>query len=930
LADAPAVGLLVAASVYVVLAIAICIPPIAPWVTQQVTPHLKEVLLEPNLEFNIGALAAGVTMLAFIFPLTVSVISAALGDRSSSRVLLASFLETSHGDVLVRSTIGLCVIETVTLLAVTVAPERVRFLITVLNAAWLCGNLVLSGYFLAEARRFLTTDGRERAQRRFIVNRIVSPEMMSLLMRNVPFAPNAKRFRLVRAPSANSTGASVTFGRGMPDSSEQILMTSVEGLAVTDVRLGLLAVLFDRWVRASAGQPLEGGALVDGLLWECAALPGDKLRKPHIVAHQRYGGLPIQAWERPWIARVTIGAPRSKRKAAAPPSKDVIAELVGELAALVRTEDIILFEKQLLALVRMHKFLLTCFSNSLAGPDDLTSFGLLSESSWPGNSVVERLAEGYSLLFTAVCNNMERRSDYFRVCCSLAARLWRSARKTLSIDGCIPVLALQGRLLYILLGTPSRASLAIPPGILKRALIDFISGWDSAYREIVYELKDKSNWRRFGGVWPAVSRHLRDEALFVAYAASRNNGIALKWLVSASFWYWGDLDQHHEADFYWPEQLRVSTTPEIFTKDWQQVQQHFVLPNVEVDVTPATAASLARANAWCDEGTALATWIVQGLWVRTLSDTLLTHVSAREVLGFDVDGDRARQQETPFSSVRALFGSLFRIVSSGPKWFGSYRKEIGGLLGQFDQFGDPERISMRAYMSSGASDIDDMRRGIVLVLARMVRGPQALAFLPELVGLAARGRDDVERSLNQFLERLRADCDLGELPQHELDLWAWIRDEGDYRTLADAVAMVAAQLDAVRTANEADRQRRIREAPIDPERLGALEEAARQGTFTSETGPHPIWLFQRVRLAELDVPATERITARVAKGGVSQPLMAQLAVNEAEALNGAVRPIIAAHVSHGILESIDARHTVAARTPEEFWQLCVDFAARHP
>src|SRR5690606_20924186 len=93
--------------VYFALCGLVCIPPLNAILSNC---ELCKSLSKDVMAFNMGVIASCVALLAFVFPLTINVVSAALGDRSSSNESMRSFLEVSQSTLLINSTIALCVI----------------------------------------------------------------------------------------------------------------------------------------------------------------------------------------------------------------------------------------------------------------------------------------------------------------------------------------------------------------------------------------------------------------------------------------------------------------------------------------------------------------------------------------------------------------------------------------------------------------------------------------------------------------------------------------------------------------------------------------------------------------------------------------------------------------------------------------------------
>lgn len=874
-----------------------------------------------SIDLDVGIAAGCVTLLAFVFPLTVSVVSAALGDRSSANASLTAFLEISQSEGLIRSTIALCVLSVLSALLLPALPVRVEVVLSALNGLWFCGVVLGTGFFLNQARAFLSRAGRAELLRRFIANVVVPSDLTAVFVPNAALLRRASPFGLFRERSGEEPVAQVLFGRLLPASDHSVIIPIAPDHAALDIRLTPLAQAFHQWLARTDAKPNPRDRYV--LYWQCSPIPGTTGESGSLDVLMISGGLPLSEGEQLKISSIVVtGAKPIRSSPKAITSEEVLTELVGDLVKLVLADERVTFESNTAAVLSTHGFILDCFANPRPSRQLLSSFALWSASGWPGSRPADLLSVAYDPLFVVACDVIDRRPNYFRECCQIPVALWKSARNSMAPENASMYLSLSMRLLGILLRTERRSARTLPADLMASAITTFIGSSDAMYRALTRGIDEQTDWVSLSEVWPAVVQHLRDTAFSVAMAGAQGQAGAFALLLSDAFWPWPEQERlGRERGFAWGERARTRATSQLFAESWDEVRARAELANPLGPFRPADLWTLIRTNAWRDHALVLALWFLARLIDGRLNLNLIDAFDATRFLGLAHSG---LQAPSPFTSARNILQCAFRLIVSGPKWRGDYRKGMGQFTEDCDQLLEPERVNLRVYSRVGADDVDDFHLSTILLLARASTPPVDFSFIAGLINAAAAD-DDIERELIRYLEALIAGCAIGEISARLTRVWEWLRMETDARPVNTAMTDLAEALHIGLEQRTRDRQQRLLDAVLDPTRLHELEEAASSTAFAKTTVASPIWLFDEVRISEAVIGETCAITMSLPKGQLSTPLMAQLAANETEALASAARERVAHQVSRAIFAGLP-RPVIAIATEADFWRQCAEFA----
>ncbi|MGE3425014.1 MAG: hypothetical protein AB7N24_23445 [Dehalococcoidia bacterium] len=461
-----------------------------------------------------------------------------------------------------------------------------------------------------------------------------------------------------------------------------------------------------------------------------------------------------------------------------------------------------------------------------------------------------------------------------------------------------------------------------PPqrGFYESAKVSLVGAWTSIKNERFPPLRSETpNWAELQGCGIYYQEHLLETLVMLLAAVHRGDRAGAEWWCDVLLKWWAQLEFRY-ADVDFMLRGEKSITVELLRQSWEDARRHVDVEAFqnEQNAPKAVFAACIR-NLWTD--TCCVAMYVLVLWGRRCEcdSSLAAHILHSMIEGRPLREGSVSGNLRPVRGPGDLLASMLRQSYAASAYRSGYRALLDNWVERVSALTEGEWVSGWVYGGWGANDLASLRDGQLLLLTFLVTTRWApVASVDEVLRGWVNNDDENLRELGRDLagyrERLES-TDFNDFAGLFTCLTRKSNNERDFRAARDqaraGLASVSERIDAIR--GEA-----LRVAEVSDRRLRQIAAWCSSLAFTRETAGFPVKLFEEVVATEEAGEERTAVLARRDKGEFTEPVMAQLAVNEDDWFARTIKHHVAAFVMADILRKANA-DVADGSTAERYW-----------
>ena len=292
-----------------------------------------------------------------------------------------------------------------------------------------------------------------------------------------------------------------------------------------------------------------------------------------------------------------------------------------------------------------------------------------------------------------------------------------------------------------------------------------------------------------------------------------------------------------------------------------------------------------------------------------------------------VGGAHAADPRSPIVDADELLLSILRQRYLHGGYRRGYRGRLDGIVSNLSNVTEEAMVSGRIYTGVGSDDLDSLQDGqlaLMLLVARRDWMPSK--SVERLLTEWVRSDDERLRSLGQDLDRWKTALERSSFKKYK-NLFDCVSQESDW-AFDDSLNTLRSFINALSASVKSTRADALDEFEISDTRLRNIGAWASQTAFSQNTGAFPLPLFNAIpTTTELPFEQRSCILRRVDKGEYTEPLMAQLPVNEQEFYALIVRNHVGQVLLSDLLQNLELQD-VQAHSPVRYWEHVRAYAQR--
>ena len=850
-----------------------------------------------------GLWAVQVALVAVVYPIVVAFVTVLLQRQNAAKASLHAYFSRSAAKLAGLSSLALVLLMTLQFLVLNTVDPLVAFAWLVGDCFWAAANVVLCIVFLHATFEFASPEGRATARFEYVLTQAWPSEWEHHVKRHISFDPI--KHGLIRADRAfgDLTGTEPAFSNpGARLAKEHsVHFRFRRERSVANLSYVLIQAVYELWRwRVKGMRSRSTGSLDlsrDGPVFELS-LPYGKHFACNVPVVLTSGGAPLWPLQR-FLLRVAFTISR-RRVDPRVLVRDALEELKSDAALAIQTDSETEFEQHLLNLIEMIDAVVEASAHITDGNPD--NWVLLTDSKYTAHSQeliktwlrIVRDLHGIALKAIVV-------RDIFAVATvRMPSRMVLRQSKSLTNELRQIYVEHQYLLLYDLLGLGAEvcASGSFNDGNsgklldeplrrrYDRVLREGLGAWESMknYRLFPRNSEDQPSWEKSATEAETLGLHLRFTAQLVAHALRSNDRAGFEYFTDSLMKWVGQRDfRQTDSGVEYGDRYRVTVSD--LSSSRTDFRARFPLPSHKAEGHESFRAvqKLALKNLWRDIVLTLAASALNQTNSGAISRGFASRVVQHLIDGLVIlsDGDSFGNSR-PFDTADQVLSALVRQLVEGVSHGERYKERIDKVAESVGLSAVARGISERSYSQIG-SDIDYIQDAQLLILARLAPAD----WKPS-------------SHFDKTMRSWSADDRLSGQMLHELRLWIKRLSEGDIATRyawlwleapPPSGAIIEEHLDRAHVGLKSLlaclgnlREEEIKVTEISDKALKRVADAA-QKVIGSAPRSFPLALMKdsiAVSPDMTDARSASLLISGYDKGLMTDPLMAQLAVNEAE------------------------------------------------
>lgn len=868
----------------------------------------------------VGLWAVQAALVAIVYPIVVAFVTVLLQRQNASKASLHAYFSRSAAKLTGLSSLGLVLLMALQYVVLHRAPPLVEFAWLIGDSVWAAMNVALCIVFLHATFEFASPEGRAEARFEYVLTQAWPAEWEHHVKRLISFDPLKHGLVIGKRAVEDLQGTAPAFSNphdGLAKEHPAHFWFRRER-SVDNIRYLLVQFVYWLWCRkAQAGElgvTKSIGWKRVGPVFQFSLVYGDRFAfdKPVTVTS---GGKPVTQFQRA-ILRLAVSLSRRKISPRVL-VRDALEELRTDAALAIQADAEAEFDRQLLSLLELLDAVVEASGHTDEGtPDnwvqlvDSEHFGNSQELIWTWLRIVRDL---HSVALKALFVRDVFAADTVR----LGSRLL--LRQSESLTDKLRQIYVQHQflLLYDLLGwgaegCASASGSAVTLGKVldepfrrryDRVLREGVGAWESMrnYRLLPRDYDEQPTWESSTSTAETLGLHLRFHAQLVAHALRADDRAGFEYFTDSLMKWAGQRDRYQvERGLEYGDQYRVTVSD--LALPLTVFRARFPLPSYETEGPESirSVRNLALKNLWRDVVLTLVASALQqansGLVPKQIAARLVTHlIDGLPILD---EGD-SMSSSRPFDGVDRVLSALVRQLVEGASQDERYRERIDKVAESVGFSAMDRAISERIYSRSG-SEIDYIRDAQLVILARLAPPNWMPGSHYEKTMRGWAPDDDLRR---QMLDQLKTWVTrLGEedLAKRYGWLWEMAQPEGE-AAIGEHIARAKGGLEQLQVRLNDLRVQEIRTATIAVSAKKRVAAAAAQA-LKFPARQFPLSLLDGIEVGSVAQARTSSFKlSGYDKGAMTDPLMAQLAINEDESIRDITENILAREVLQDVI-----------------------------
>jgi len=599
--------------------------------------------------------------------------------------------------------------------------------------------------------------------------------------------------------------------------------------------------------------------------------------------------------------------------------KEMLADLISEAHAAISAGEEVVYEEAIGNLVNFHITLIKAgmFINPQGQVDN---YALIPAGSSLFNlEVHQEWTRYYHNLFSVVTSELSRNKSYFERISYIPGSLFSGMYEVKSPKILTNIIQLQSVLYYYLESWWARTVeeqgklehnicspiLLNPPfySIYESALTVFVSTWESLknYYFIPQSTAGNPGWDDLRVLLPFYETHLSESAINLFRSVSKGDWEGALWLLDVLM-KWQSGHQYRFSESYNLLRHAKMFTIEQLAEDWDVVKKSIDIDSAGVRTfeAPKEIFSICLKNLWIDINSitiyTLIKWGIECNCEKSLPANLVNLL----LHGTPVKhGSEGLAKYKLFQNATDVLIMILRQHYANSL----YRSRLDGTVERIAGLRKTSMVSSRIYSSWGRDDLNSVIDGQLLLLCILAKASwNPINQLERIIRLLAAINDDALRSMQEDMKKWVIRLSSPEFSYYkEFYLCVIKKDEqndnfeASIETVKDTFANLISFVKDLH-------QEQLSQAVVSPNRLADVAKWASSRGFSRDSGSVPLTLFNNVTYSRVVFATRSLIIKEMNKGEFTDPLKAQMPINQDEWFAKTVEDYVNAHIMADIIQ----------------------------
>jgi hypothetical protein len=722
------------------------------------------------------------------------------------------------------------------------------------------------------------------------------------------------------------------------DTGEGEVSIHMEGINILkDVRLKPLRWVLNRWQsrakKEQSSAQSTATALINSLV---IPLSPDEEYEGEVILCRRKGRVPLSKFESIIMKRCFVFYKGNINQW--DNLESVFEDLQGDILHAMDQRQINAFEDSVTTMIDFHGTLIQvgAFINDEGLPDNYANIDNLR--SFFGERIDGIWLQYYREITkqAAFLNYDQRR--FFEIILYIATRLFNKCKKTGLPEMLVKIIHIQGMLhLYLnqwwsnqieSLGVGKHNACngaeLIPPykGHYESILIHFIGQWEWLTLSFLPDTDNAPKWSELKNTVSCFETHINLSLTMLSKSISIGDKAA-SYALTDIVQNWWSRHEYNLSDHMYIIQGRMFVTIEDLKKDWQKDHDLYQVLSHDNDRrnAPLGLFSAGLYNYWTD-GCCMLIYLLINRGKTSSADK---HPLALQIAKALIDVTNLREKHT--SSIRVIIPLTFSSVinhfirqSFVPgNSRRDYQNRLDTLIGKLSAVEEPEKISGRPYSTQGSTNIDSSKDGQFLLLFYLAKPEWTPAgdYISNLQKLSLKD-DEIARNIVELFKLF-----LNRINEFKFSEWgyafSYLREiEPNEATFSEAKEKTRKQIQQIIDDIKKLREDRLQGSEIDNNRLLDIARAASGSGFDKEKAHIPISLFKEIEYVTEELNEKKIMINNYAKGALTNPPMANIAINEKENFSSIIKNHVASFVMSEIF-NVSKINNIDVYTADNYW-----------
>jgi hypothetical protein len=879
------------------------------------------------------------TLAALTYPIIIGFVSLLFQSRKSAKARLHIYLIYSGALLSGMSSLYLVMVMSLQYVFFnSVLPQVITFW-TALDLTWFLFNIAGIMWFLFQTVEFIRPDKQAKVLTRYAINISWPQQLKTILKRHNLW--NAQQLGYIPGAFDNNTQTTlpniflhpILSNRGRAEVTIHIKRNKI----LKDVRLQPLRWVITCWLsRAREAQSrTQPSATVSKHNLSFSLYP-DKEYEGEIILCRQQGNIHLTKFERMIIKKCFIFS-GGKRK----PLDNleyIFEDLQGDILHAIDQRQINAFEDSVTTMIDLHGSLIQAgaFINDQGVPVNYANID--DPGYFLGKRVHETWLQYYrEIIKQSVFLNYDQR-QFFETILDIATRIFNKCEKTAHPEILTKIIYIPGLTHFYLSQWWSNrveeggisnhnacnGAELIPPykGHYESILTLFIGQWEWLSRSFWSDRDKPYEWSELRKKVSYFETHINQSLSMLSKSVSLGD-ITASYALTDIVQNWWSHHNYKLSGHMHVIQGRMFVTIEDLIKDWQEDHDLYQLLLFDSSRRNAPLGLFAMGlyNYWIDGYCILIYLLITWGKTSTASNNPLALQIAKSLIDAttlrEENASRMRGFEplTFFSTIKHLIRQ--HLVPGNNRR--DYQNRLDNMVEKLAKVEKPEMIPGRIYEGWGSRDIDFLKDGQILLLFYLAKPEWTPAddYINKLQKLAIKN-DETARKIVEHFESF-----LNRINEFEFSEWGYAFSYLRGIDLNEAIFSEAKEETRNKIQQIIDdikklRENRLQEAEIDNNRLLFIAKAASESAFDKEKAHLPISLFKEIEYVTEELNEKKIIFNNYAKGSLTNPLMANIAINEDENFSSIIKNHIASFVMSEILNVSNIKN-VDVYTADNYW-----------